>query len=267
MSAAAQADGAAGAGDPLARIRLHDSWKARLGDLLVGPQLQALADFLRQQKAAGRRIYPPGGEIFAALDATPFDAVKVVILGQDPYHGPGQAHGLCFSVRPGVPVPPSLGNIFAELERDLRIPRPDHGCLLPWARQGVLLLNAVLTVEAGQAGSHQGRGWEAFTDAIVARLAGEREGLVFMLWGAYAQKKGALVERSRHCILRAPHPSPLSAHRGFIGCGHFGAANRWLAGRGLAPIDWRLPPRAELDRMLAESGPRGALAPGTSVPV
>jgi uracil-DNA glycosylase len=231
----------------LDRVRLHPSWKARLQGALAAPAMQQLGDFLRQQRAIGRQVFPPGGEIFAALDATPFDAVKVVILGQDPYHGPGQAHGLCFSVRPGVPVPPSLANIFAEIERDLRIPRPDHGCLLPWARQGVLLLNAVLTVEAGQAGSHQGRGWEAFTDAVVDLLNRECEGLVFMLWGAYAQKKGQLIERGRHCILRAPHPSPLSAHRGFIGCGHFGAANRYLAGRGAAPIDWRLPARADLD--------------------
>jgi uracil-DNA glycosylase len=228
------------------RVRLHPSWKARLHDTLGSPQMRALAGFLREEQAAGRRFYPPGNEIFAALDATPFEAVKVVILGQDPYHGPGQAHGLCFSVRPDVPPPPSLGNVFAELERDLRLPRPDHGCLLPWARQGVLLLNSVLTVQAGQAGSHQGRGWEVFTDAVVDLLNREGDGLVFMLWGSYAQKKGALIERSRHCILRAPHPSPLSAHRGFIGCGHFGAANRWLAGRGQAAIDWRLPPRAEL---------------------
>jgi uracil-DNA glycosylase len=246
MTVAAEAAGG------LDRVRLHPSWKARLADCLAAPPMQALGEFLRQQKAAGRQIYPPGGEIFAALDATPFDAVKVVILGQDPYHGPGQAHGLCFSVRPGVAVPPSLANIYTEIEREFGSSakagrRPDHGCLLPWAQQGVLLLNAVLTVEAGQAGSHQGRGWEAFTDAIVDLLNREREGLVFMLWGAYAQKKGQLIERGRHCILRAPHPSPLSAHRGFIGCGHFGAANRYLAGRGAAPIDWRLPLRAELD--------------------
>jgi len=232
------------------RVRLDPSWKSRLGDILGSPSMQALAAFLRAEKAAGQRIYPPGRQIFAALDATPFEAVRVVILGQDPYHGPGQAHGLSFSVPPGVPVPPSLHNIFAEIEREfgsasLQGGRPDHGCLLPWARQGVLLLNAVLTVAAGQAGSHQGKGWEGFTDAVVHALASEREGLVFMLWGSYAQKKGAFIDR-RHCVLRAPHPSPLSAHRGFIGCGHFGAANRWLAGRRLAPIEWRLPPRAEL---------------------
>lgn len=252
---------------PSAPIRLHDSWKSRLQAELHAPAMRELSAFLRQEKARGKQIFPPGNEIFAALDATPFEQVEVVILGQDPYHGPGQAHGLCFSVRPGVPPPPSLLNVFAEIQRDLGHPRPDHGCLLPWAWQGVLLLNAVLTVEAGQAGSHAGRGWEAFTDAIIERLNRERDGLAFMLWGAYAQKKGALIDRSRHCILRAPHPSPLSAHRGFIGCGHFGAANRWLAGRGARPIDWRLPPRAVLERELAERSPRGDCAPGTSVPV
>ena len=203
--------------------------------------MQQLAAFLRQEKAAGKRIYPAGAQIFAALEATPFDAVKVVILGQDPYHGAGQAHGLCFSVPPGVDVPPSLVNVFKEIERDLGLPRPAHGNLENWAKQGVLLLNAVLTVEDGRAGAHQGKGWEGFTDHIVETLDREREGLVFMLWGSYAQAKGRIIDTRRHCVLRAPHPSPLSAHRGFIGCGHFSAANRWLAGRGLAPIDWRLP--------------------------
>jgi uracil-DNA glycosylase len=195
---------------------------------------------------AGKTIYPPPKRIFAALDTTPFDAVKVVILGQDPYHGPGQAHGLCFSVLPGVPAPPSLENIFKEIERDLGIPRPDHGCLIPWARQGVLLLNSVLTVERGLAGSHQGKGWEGFTDAVVDHLNRERENLVFLLWGSYAQAKGKLIDTRRHCVLKAPHPSPLSAHRGFIGCGHFSRANAWLREHGLTEIDWRLPPAAEL---------------------
>ena len=226
---------------PEPRIQLEPSWKQQVGDYLQRPGMQALAQFLREEKARGKRIYPPGPEIFAALDATPFDQVKVVILGQDPYHGAGQAHGLCFSVAPGVDVPPSLLNIFKEIERDLGLPRPAHGYLMSWARQGVLLLNAVLTVEAAQAGSHQGKGWEGFTDHIVETLNGEREGLVFMLWGSYAQAKGRIIDARRHCVLRAPHPSPLSAHRGFIGCGHFGAANRWLAGRRLAPIDWSLP--------------------------
>jgi len=241
------------------RVRLHPSWKQRLEEQFASPRMRELGAFLRQRKAAGARVFPPGPQIFAALDHTPFDAVEVVILGQDPYHGAGQAHGLCFSVQPGVAVPPSLQNIYKEIQRDLGINPPDHGCLLPWADQGVLLLNAVLTVEAGQPGSHQGRGWEEFTDAIVDRLNRERDGLVFMLWGSYAQKKGARIDRQRHCILRAPHPSPLSAHRGFIGCGHFGAANRWLAGRGARPIDWRLPPRATLETLARER-----TLPGTS---
>jgi uracil-DNA glycosylase len=228
------------------RIRLEPSWKARVGDYLQRDEMQALAAFLRQRNAAGARIHPPAPRIFAALDATPFDAVKVVILGQDPYHGPGQAHGLCFSVRPGVPVPPSLDNIFKELQRDLGIARPDHGCLLPWARQGVLLLNAVLTVEEGRAGAHAGKGWEGFTDHIVETLGREREGLVFLLWGSYAQAKGKVIDPQRHRVLKAPHPSPLSAHRGFIGCGHFSAANAYLARRGGRPIDWTLPPAALL---------------------
>ncbi len=205
------------------------------------PEMRELSEFLRAEKAKGKHIFPPGPQIFAALDATPFDAVKVIVLGQDPYHGPGQAHGLSFSVPPGVVVPPSLVNIFKEIERDLGLPRPRSGSLIPWAQQGVLLLNSVLTVEAGQAGSHQGKGWEGFTDHIVATLDREREGLVFMLWGSYAQAKGKIIDARKHCVLRAPHPSPLSAHRGFIGCGHFSAANRWLVGRRLVPIDWLLP--------------------------
>jgi uracil-DNA glycosylase len=228
------------------RVRLEPGWKARIGDYLERPEMRALADFLRAEKRAGKEIYPPGPEIFAAFDHTPFEAVRVVILGQDPYHGPGQAHGLCFSVRPGVPVPPSLDNIFKEITRDLGIPRPDHGCLTPWADRGVLLLNAVLTVERGQAGSHQGKGWEGFTDAAIEALNREREGIVFLLWGSYAQRKGRLIDTQRHHVLTAVHPSPLSAHRGFIGCGHFSAANAWLQREGLAPIDWSLPPRAAL---------------------
>ena len=228
------------------RIKLEPSWKAHIGDWLQRPDMRDLSAFLRQRKAAGARIYPPGPQIFAAFDATPFDAVKVVILGQDPYHGPGQAHGLCFSVLPGVPVPPSLLNIYKEINADLGIAPPDHGCLLPWARQGVLLLNAVLTVEDGRAGAHQGKGWEGFTDHAIETLAREREDLVFLLWGSYAQAKGKVIDTRRHRVLRAPHPSPLSAHRGFLGCGHFSATNQYLAQRGQAPIDWRLPPRAQL---------------------
>ena len=223
------------------RVRLEPGWKARVGDYLQRPDMQELSAFLRKEKAAGKRIFPPGPRIFSALDATPFDRVKVVILGQDPYHGAGQAHGLCFSVLPGVPVPPSLLNIFKEIQGDLGIPPPDHGCLLPWARQGVLLLNAVLTVEEGKAGAHQGKGWEGFTDHAIETLAREREGLVFLLWGSYAQAKGKVIDTRRHRVLRAPHPSPLSAHRGFLGCRHFSAANQYLARTGQAPIDWSLP--------------------------
>jgi uracil-DNA glycosylase len=229
------------------RIRLEPSWKARLAPLFETPGIQALRAFLVAEARAGKTIFPPPHQIFAALDATPFDAVKVVVLGQDPYHGPGQAHGLCFSVRPGVPPPPSLQNIFAELERDLAIARPDHGCLLPWARRGVLLLNAVLTVEQGLAGSHHGKGWEAFTDAVVEHLNREREGLVFLLWGSPAQAKARQVDPRRHLVLKAPHPSPLSAHRGFFGCRHFSQANAWLSAQGAEPVDWRLPPRAQLE--------------------
>ena len=223
-------------------IQLEPSWKAHVGDWLLRPEMRELSSFLRQRKAAGAHVFPPGPQIFAAFDATPFDQVKVVILGQDPYHGAGQAHGLSFSVMPGVPVPPSLLNMYKELEADLGLPRPDHGCLLPWARRGVLLLNAVLTVEEGQAGSHQKRGWEGFTDHVVDTLNREREGLVFLLWGSYAQQKGKVIDTGRHRVLKAPHPSPLSAHRGFLGCRHFSSANQYLERRGLGGIDWSLPP-------------------------
>ncbi|MEO5963583.1 MAG: uracil-DNA glycosylase [Thermomonas sp.] len=222
-------------------IRLQPGWKARIGDWLAHEDMQQLSAFLRQRKAAGATIYPPGKQIFAAFDATPFDAVKVVILGQDPYHGAGQAHGLCFSVQPGVPVPPSLDNIYKELARDVGLQRPAHGCLLPWAAQGVLLLNSVLTVEAGTPGAHQRKGWEGFTDHVVDVLNRERENLVFLLWGSYAQAKGKVIDTRRHRVLKAPHPSPLSAYRGFIGCGHFSATNQFLTRTGQTPIDWRLP--------------------------
>ncbi len=222
-------------------IRLEPSWKARVGDWFQREDMRALSTFLRERIRAGARIHPEPKNIFAAFDATPFDAVKVVILGQDPYHGPGQAHGLCFSVLPGVPVPPSLDNIYKELHRDIGMARPAIGYLMRWAERGVLLLNSVLTVEEGRAGSHQGRGWEGFTDHVVDVLNREREGLVFMLWGSYAQAKGKVIDPRRHRVLKAPHPSPLSAHRGFIGCGHFSAANESLARHGQAPIDWSLP--------------------------
>lgn len=232
--------------DPEPRIQLEPSWKARVGDWLLRPQMQQLSAFLRQRKAAGVHVFPPGPQIFAAFDATPFDQVKVVILGQDPYHGAGQAHGLCFSVPPGVPVPPSLQNIYKELASDIGFAPPDHGCLTPWARRGVLLLNAVLTVEEGRAGAHQGKGWEGFTDQVIQALAAEREHLVFLLWGSYAQAKGKVIDPGRHRLLKAPHPSPLSAHRGFLGCRHFSQANQYLDRHGLGAVDWTLPRRAQL---------------------
>ena len=209
--------------------------------------MQALSEFLRAELKAGKTVYPPPKKIFAALDTTPFDNVKVVIIGQDPYHGPNQAHGLCFSVMPGVAFPPSLENILKEVQSEFAFPRPDHGCLISWARQGVLLLNSVLTVERGRPESHKGKGWEGFTDAVVDHLNRERENLVFLLWGSYAQAKGKLVDGRRHLVLKAPHPSPLSAHRGFFGCGHFSKTNNWLVDHGLAPVDWRIPPADTLD--------------------
>jgi len=203
--------------------------------------MQQLRAFLLAEKQAGKRIYPSGKELFNAFNHTPLDKVKVVILGQDPYHGEGQAHGLCFSVRPGITVPPSLQNIYKEIQAELGLPIPAHGHLTAWADQGVLLLNSVLSVEAELAASHQGKGWEMFTDRVIEVINREREGVVFMLWGSYAQRKGAIIDARRHCVLKAPHPSPLSAHRGFFGCGHFIAANRYLQDRGITPIDWRLP--------------------------
>ncbi len=223
------------------RLKLEASWKAHVGDWFERPEMRTLRAFLLTEKNAGKIIYPPSSRIFAALDTTPFEQVKVVILGQDPYHGPGQAHGLCFSILPGVVTPPSLVNIFAEITRDLGIPRPPHGCLIPWAQQGVLLLNSVLTVERGNANAHQGKGWEGFTDQVIESLNRERDGLVFMLWGSYAQAKGKLIDARRHLVLQAPHPSPLSAHRGFIGCGHFSKANERLRDSGIREIDWSLP--------------------------
>ncbi len=222
------------------QIKLHPEWLDVLANEFEQDYMRELKAFLLERKQKGAVIYPPGPEIFNALDSTPLSRVRVVILGQDPYHGPGQAHGLCFSVREGVAPPPSLVNIFRELENDLRLPVPRHGHLQRWAEQGVLLLNAVLTVERGQAGAHQGRGWERFTDAVVAAVNQRCEHVVFLLWGAQAQRKGASIDTTRHCVLKAPHPSPLSAHRGFLGCGHFSKANRWLADQGIEPVDWSL---------------------------
>lgn len=225
-------------------IRLHPEWLEALGGEFDEPYMQALRTFLLERKQAGAAVYPPGGQIFNALDSTPPSQVKAVILGQDPYHGPGQAHGLCFSVRPGVPVPPSLINIFKELRDDIGFAIPKHGCLQAWAEHGVLLLNAVLTVERGNAGAHQGQGWETFTDRVVDVINAGPNPVVFLLWGAQAKKKGQGIDRSRHLVLTAPHPSPLSAHRGFLGCRHFSKANAWLEQQGQAPIDWSLPAQA-----------------------
>lgn len=222
-------------------FKLEDSWKAALAEDLASPWMAGLEAFLNAEIDAGKSIFPKQSDCFAALELTPLDQVKVVILGQDPYHGDGQAHGLCFSVKPGVRTPPSLKNIYKELEADLGIARVSHGNLESWARQGVLLLNSVLTVERGLAASHRGRGWERFTDAVIARINDLDHPVVFLLWGAYAQKKAGFVDTSRHLVLKAPHPSPLSAHSGFLGCRHFSQANAFLAKNGMEPIDWQLP--------------------------
>lgn len=218
-------------------VRIDESWKRALSAEWDKDYFVRLTEWVRREYASGP-VFPPGRKIFAAFDATPFDAVKVVILGQDPYHGDGQANGLCFSVNPGVAMPPSLLNIFKEVHDDTGAPLPADGDLSRWARQGVLLLNATLTVAAHRAGSHQNRGWEEFTDAVIARLALEREHLVFILWGSYAQRKGAFIDRSRHLVLTSAHPSPLSAYRGFFGNHHFSLANDYLKRHGQTPIVW-----------------------------
>lgn len=221
-----------------------ESWRGALEPVLAEKQSRALGGFLKAEEEAGKRIYPPRGSRLRALELTPLDQVKVVILGQDPYHGPGQAHGLAFSVPPGVRVPPSLGNIYKELESDLGLPRAAHGNLENWARQGVLLLNNALTVEEARAGSHQKLGWEAITDAAVAAVAAREEPSVFLLWGNHARTKAmrvpGLAETGRHLVLTAPHPSPLSAHSGFLGCRHFSQANAFLEAKGRGTIDWRV---------------------------
>ncbi|HWK34756.1 uracil-DNA glycosylase [Sphingomonas sp.] len=230
----------------MAEIKLHPSWREPLQGEFDSPYMADLRRFLIAEKAAGKAIFPAGGEWFRALDLTPLDRVRVVILGQDPYHGPGQAHGLCFSVRPGVRTPPSLVNIYKELHSDLGIAPARHGFLEHWAQQGVLLLNTVLTVQMGMAASHQGRGWERFTDAVIRQVNASETPVVFLLWGSHAQKKAAAVDSvdrgGRHLVLKAPHPSPLSAHTGFFGSRPFSQANAFLESRGLAPIDWALPP-------------------------
>ena len=219
-------------------VRIEESWKRALASEWEAPYFAQLTSFVRQQYRSSQ-VFPPGGQIFAAFDAAPFEQVKVVILGQDPYHGLGQANGLCFSVNDGVPMPPSLLNIFKEVHDDVGSPMPSSGDLSRWARQGVLLLNSTLTVQAHQPLSHQGKGWEMFTDHVIARLASEREHLVFMLWGAYAKRKGAFIDRGRHLVLTAAHPSPLSANRGgFFGCHHFSLANDYLTRHGMTPVVW-----------------------------
>lgn len=219
------------------QVKMEPSWAAKLQDEFEKPYFEGLVSFVKSEYAT-QKVFPPGKLIFNAFDHCPFDQVKVVILGQDPYHGPGQAHGLCFSVPDGVPFPFSLQNIFKEIKDDLGIPLPKSGNLERWARQGVFLLNATLTVRAHQAGSHQNHGWETFTDRVIHLLAEERENLVFMLWGAYAQRKGQFIDNSRHLVLQSVHPSPLSAHRGFFGNHHFSKTNEYLVANGKSPINW-----------------------------
>ncbi len=221
----------------LMNVKIEPSWAQRLQGEFDAPYFSQLTDFVRKEYAAGP-CYPPGREIFNAFNLCPFDRVKVVIIGQDPYHEPGQAEGLCFSVKEGVAVPPSLQNIYKEMSDDLGREVPRHGSLRHWAEQGVLLLNATLTVRAHAAGSHQRQGWERFTDAVIARLNAEREHLVFMLWGSYAQQKGQVIDRQRHLALLSAHPSPLSAYRGFFGNHHFSRCNDYLISHGISPINW-----------------------------
>ncbi|WP_282956149.1 uracil-DNA glycosylase [Neisseria canis] len=217
------------------------TWKEAIGTEKEAPYFRHILNTVKAERQAGQIIYPPAGDVFNAFKATEFDRVKVVILGQDPYHGAGQAHGLAFSVRPEVHIPPSLQNIYKELAADIEgFQMPRHGYLQGWAEQGVLLLNTVLTVRAGQAHSHASLGWEQFTDCVIHRLNDQREHLVFMLWGSHAQKKGAFIDRNRHLVLTAPHPSPLSAHRGFLGCRHFSQANAYLKAHGQTPIEWQI---------------------------
>lgn len=219
-------------------VRIHPSWKALLQGEFEQDYFARLVAFVKQAYAT-QRVYPPAKYIFNAFDLCPFEKVKVVILGQDPYHEPGQAHGLSFSVPEGIPFPPSLQNIFKEIESDMGYAPLRNGNLERWAKQGVLLLNATLSVQAHQAGSHQNKGWETFTDAVIAQLSKEREHLVFLLWGSYAQRKGAVIDASKHLVLKSVHPSPLSAYRGFFGNHHFSQANAYLAQHGLSPIDWK----------------------------
>ncbi|GIV44123.1 MAG: uracil-DNA glycosylase 2 [Bacteroidia bacterium] len=221
-------------------IKIEESWKKVLNDIFQKDYFQSLIEFVKSEYKT-KTIYPPGSLIFHAFDRTPFDKVKVIIIGQDPYHGAGQAHGLCFSVNKGVPIPPSLQNIYKELKRDVGIEPPNHGCLSAWADQGVLLLNAILTVEAGKASSHKGKGWETFTDEVIQVLNDQKEHLVFLLWGKFAQEKGKNINRNKHLVLTANHPSPLANPSNFIGCGHFSQTNAYLQNHGIEPINWAIP--------------------------
>lgn len=220
-------------------VKINNAWKTHIKEEFTKKYFKVLTDFVKQEYKS-KTIFPPPKDIFKAFDLCPFDKVKVVILGQDPYHGPNQANGLCFSVHNDIAFPPSLQNIFKEIQSDLRLPIPKSGDLTPWAKQGILLLNATLTVRAHQAGSHQSKGWEQFTDAAIKHLSDERTGIVFILWGSYAQKKGAVIDTKKHLILKAPHPSPLSSHRGFFGCKHFSLTNQYLIKHNQKPIDWSL---------------------------
>lgn len=225
----------------LASVKLEDGWKAVLGDEFSKPYMAKLRQFIVSRYQGGHTIYPKKDHYFEALNLTPFAKVKAVILGQDPYHNPGQAHGLCFSVLPGIPPPPSLVNIYKELSDDLGHGIAHHGYLRSWAEQGVLLLNSTLTVEEGKAGSHQNQGWETFTDAVIERLNRQKSAIVFILWGSYAQKKGGFIDEDKHLVLKSPHPSPLSAYRGFFGSKPFSKANAYLSRHGQSPVDWQLP--------------------------
>lgn len=221
-------------------VKIEASWKEVLKDEFNKDYFQQVAAHLKMEKAAGKVIYPPGSLIFHAFEATPFDKVKVVLLGQDPYHGPGQAHGLAFSVQPGVKPPPSLVNIFNELNKDLGVPIPSHGCLESWARQGVFLLNASLTVRAGEPLSHSKTGWHEFTDRVIQKISDQKKNVVFLLWGRSAQDKQALIDETKHFVLKAAHPSPFSADKGFFGCRHFSKTNEYLVKNGIDPVDWKL---------------------------
>jgi uracil-DNA glycosylase len=221
-------------------VKIEDSWKKILKDEFSKPYFQQIALHLKTEKSQNKTIYPPGSLIFNAFNTTPFNKIKVVILGQDPYHGPNQAHGLCFSVQNGIPPPPSLINIFKELHEDIGVNIPNHGNLTHWAQQGVFLLNASLTVRAGEPMSHAKIGWATFTDTVIKKISEIEKHVVFLLWGKFAQEKSVLIEESKHFILKAAHPSPLSAHAGFFGCKHFSKANAWLMSKGIDPIDWQL---------------------------